>query len=241
MRGAGSAAFVVGTLLSGQAVSAFGLNLIVGLQAPLLGAAALAALFVPDLRHHSPAIARSAPQGGVHLLLRLSLFRRLLLVAALILGSHAMHDAFAVIRWSAAGIGPATASVLWSESVAAEVLVFFVIGPTLMVRLTAAGAAALAALAGVLRWAVMAQTTAVIALRWCNHCTASPLRCCISPPCVSLLIPCRPASKGRRRRSTGSAVEPPPPCSSSSPALSMDAWARTGFGSWRCCVRWPSR
>jgi PPP family 3-phenylpropionic acid transporter len=85
-------------------------------------------------------------------------------VAALVLGSHAMHDAFAVIRWSAAGISPATASLLWSESVAAEVLVFFVIGPALVTRLTAAGAAALAALAGMLRWAVMAQTTAVMAL-----------------------------------------------------------------------------
>ena len=87
-----------------------------------------------------------------------------MLVAALILGSHAMHDAFAVIRWSAAGIGPATASLLWSESVAAEVIVFFVIGPALVTRLTPAGALAVAALAGMLRWAVMAQTTNVIAL-----------------------------------------------------------------------------
>jgi PPP family 3-phenylpropionic acid transporter len=87
-----------------------------------------------------------------------------MLVAALILGSHAMHDAFAVIRWSAAGISPAIASLLWSESVAAEVLVFFVIGPALVTRLTAAGAAALAALAGILRWAVMAQTTEVMVL-----------------------------------------------------------------------------
>ena len=39
---------------------------------------------------------------GVLLLLRLPPFRRLVLVAALILGSHAMHDAFAVIRWRAA-------------------------------------------------------------------------------------------------------------------------------------------
>jgi PPP family 3-phenylpropionic acid transporter len=31
-------------------------------------------------------------------------------VAALILGSHAMQDAFAVIRWRAVGISPATAS-----------------------------------------------------------------------------------------------------------------------------------
>src|SRR4029434_6142706 len=71
---------------------------------------------------------------------------------------------FAVIRWSAAGISPATASLLWSESVAAEVLVFFVIGPALVTRLTPAGAAAIAALAGILRWTIMAQTTDVMAL-----------------------------------------------------------------------------
>jgi PPP family 3-phenylpropionic acid transporter len=164
VRGTGSAAFIVGTLLSGQAVSAFGLDLIVWLQALLLGAAAFAAILVPELIHARTADAVRAPAGGVLILLRLALFRNLVLVAALILGSHAMHDAFAVIRWSAAGISPATASLLWSESVAAEVLVFFVIGPALVTRLTPAGALAIAALAGMLRWAVMAQTTDVIAL-----------------------------------------------------------------------------
>jgi PPP family 3-phenylpropionic acid transporter len=164
VRGTGSAAFIVGTVLSGQAVSAFGLDLIVYLQAVLLSAAAFAAILVPELMHARPADTMRAPAGGVLMLLRLPLFRHLVLVAALILGSHAMHDAFAVIRWSVAGISPATASVLWSESVAAEVLVFFVFGPALVTRLTPAGAAAIAALAGVLRWAVMAQTSEVMAL-----------------------------------------------------------------------------
>jgi PPP family 3-phenylpropionic acid transporter len=105
-----------------------------------------------------------APAGGVLLLLRLPRFRNLVLVAALILGSHAMHDAFAVIRWSAAGVSPATVSVLWSEAVAAEVLVFFLIGPTLVTWLTPAGALAVAAMAGMLRWTVMAQSAEVVAL-----------------------------------------------------------------------------
>jgi PPP family 3-phenylpropionic acid transporter len=164
VRGTGSAAFIVGTLLSGQAVSAFGLEVIIYLQAFLLAAAAFAATLVPELVHAPTAGAVQAPAGGVLILLRLPLFRNLVLVAALILGSHAMHDSFAVIRWSAAGISPATASVLWSESVAAEVLVFFVIGPAVVTWLTPAGALAVAALAGMLRWAVMSQTTDVIAL-----------------------------------------------------------------------------
>jgi PPP family 3-phenylpropionic acid transporter len=119
---------------------------------------------VPELIHARTADAVRAPAGGIVILLRLPRFRSLVIVAALILGSHAMHDAFAVIRWSAAGISPATASLLWSESVAAEVLVFFVIGPALVKRLTPAGALAMAALAGMLRWMVVAQTTDVIAL-----------------------------------------------------------------------------
>jgi MFS transporter, PPP family, 3-phenylpropionic acid transporter len=164
VRGTGSAAFIVGTLLSGQAVSALGLDVIVWLQALLLGAAAFAALLVPEPVHARAVDAVRAPAGGVFILLRLPLFRNLVLVAALILGSHAMHDAFAVIRWSAAGIGPSTASLLWSESVVAEVIVFFVIGPALVTRLTPAGAIAVAALAGMLRWAVMAQSSDVIAL-----------------------------------------------------------------------------
>jgi PPP family 3-phenylpropionic acid transporter len=164
VRGTGSAAFIVGTLLSGQAVSAFGLDVIVYLQALLLGAAAFAAILVPEVMHARTNDAVRAPAGGVLILVRLPLFRNLVLVAALILGSHAMHDAFAVIRWSASGIGPASASLLWSESVAAEVLVFFVVGPPLVTRLTPAGALGVAAVAGMLRWAVMAQTANMIAL-----------------------------------------------------------------------------
>jgi PPP family 3-phenylpropionic acid transporter len=163
-RGTGSAAFIVGTLLSGQAVSAFGLDVIVYLQALLLGTAAFAATLLPEWIQHRTSASGRASGGGLLVLLRLPLFRNLVLVAALILGSHAMHDAFAVIRWTAAGIGPVTASLLWSESVAAEVVVFFVVGPALVTRLTPAGAIAVAAMAGMVRWAVAAQTAAVFAL-----------------------------------------------------------------------------
>jgi PPP family 3-phenylpropionic acid transporter len=54
--------------------------------------------------------------------------------------------------------------LLWSESVAAVVLVLFVICPALVTQRTPAGAHAVAALAGTLRWAVAAQTTDIMAL-----------------------------------------------------------------------------
>jgi PPP family 3-phenylpropionic acid transporter len=91
-------------------------------------------------------------------------FRYVVAVSALVLGSHAMHDAFAVIRWNAAGISPTIVSLLWSEAVAAEVLVFFLLGPWVISRIGARGAVAIAAVAGGVRWVVMSQTTNVAAI-----------------------------------------------------------------------------
>jgi MFS transporter, PPP family, 3-phenylpropionic acid transporter len=166
VRGTGSALFILGTLVSGQVVGAWGLPAILVLHATLLCATAGAAMLVPAPGRPAAvaAVADIPAVAGVVALLRMPLFRRMMLVSALVLGSHAMHDAFAVIRWSAAGITPTMASVLWSESVAAEVVVFFLVGPALVTRLGAAGAVALAATAGVWRWVVMASTTDVMAL-----------------------------------------------------------------------------
>jgi PPP family 3-phenylpropionic acid transporter len=165
VRGTGSAVFVIGTLLSGQVVDSWGLTSIIVFQAALLGAAAGAATLVPTCGRQEPvAAAEPGAPAGVVALLRTPLFRRVMLVSGLVLGSHAMHDTFAVIRWSAAGVTPAMASALWSESVAAEVLVFFLIGPPLLTRLRPAGVLAVAAAAGVMRWVAMASSTSVMAL-----------------------------------------------------------------------------
>jgi MFS transporter, PPP family, 3-phenylpropionic acid transporter len=161
VRGAGSAAFIAGMLLAGQAVAGYGLAATVWLGAVCLFVASLCAPLVPALRAAASAPAQPQKIFGRDslVLLRQRSFLLVVLVAALILGSHAMHDSFAVIRWSDAGIGAPTVSVLWSESVAAEVLVFFLIGPWLLKKLNPAGAMTAAALAGALRWSVMAQTT----------------------------------------------------------------------------------
>jgi MFS transporter, PPP family, 3-phenylpropionic acid transporter len=161
LRGAGSAAFIVGTVLSGQVIGRFGIIAVVWLNAMLLAMTAFAARLVPVLLPTPEAPRPTTPQPalqGFGALLRLPIYRRIVLVAALILGSHAMHDSFAVIRWGAAGIGAGTAGLLWSLSVAAEVIVFLFVGRPLLDRLGPAGAAMLAAAAGSVRWAVMAET-----------------------------------------------------------------------------------
>jgi PPP family 3-phenylpropionic acid transporter len=166
VRGGGSAAFIAGSIAAAQAIGAFGLTAIIGLQAALLALAASCVTLVPEptARPRRPAAGTPASSTRALSLFALRRFRRVVLIAALILGSHAMHDTFAVIRWSAAGISPATVSILWSEAVAAEVLVFFVVGPALVDRLGAAGALSLAAAAGILRWSVMALSVDIVPL-----------------------------------------------------------------------------
>ncbi|HQT78514.1 MAG TPA: MFS transporter [Rhodopila sp.] len=161
VRAAGSGAFIVGTILAGQAVGRFGLNAIIWLNGTLLGLAAGAGALVPD-RLGRPASAQPR-DGRFTALFRLPGFTRMMLVAALIQGSHAFHDGFVVVHWRSVGIGDGTIGVLWSEAVAAEVLVFLLLGPALLNRLGAGGASVLAAIAGILRWGVLGETTSVVA------------------------------------------------------------------------------
>jgi PPP family 3-phenylpropionic acid transporter len=163
VRGAASAAFIAGTLVAGQVLGHFELGAIVWMNAALLAASLLGAALVPESDTIGERAADPAGQsiiGGVRELLGLATFRRMIVIATLIYGSHAMHDTFSVIRWTAAGVGTAASSLLWSEAVAGEVVVFVLAGPMLR-RLGIAGAAALAASAAVLRWVVEGETAAI--------------------------------------------------------------------------------
>jgi PPP family 3-phenylpropionic acid transporter len=99
VRGAGSAAFAAGTLLAGHAVDGYGLSAIIWLSATALLGMPFAAIFVPA----SPGVAASGarheerPDHPWLTLLRQRAFVCATLVAALVLGSHAMYDSFAVI------------------------------------------------------------------------------------------------------------------------------------------------
>ncbi|HEV7440313.1 MAG TPA: MFS transporter [Methylobacterium sp.] len=173
VRGAGSAAFIGATSLVGWLIAAWGLAaalvaggvlfLATGLAARLLPAEAASDMAAePGVQSAvaEPPVSDGVWQGFAELV-RLPGFRRTVLVAALVIGAHAMHDAFAMILWRASGIGPGIAGLLWSEAVAAEVLLFLAAGPWLLARIGLPGGLVLAAGAGALRWGVMAETTAL--------------------------------------------------------------------------------
>jgi PPP family 3-phenylpropionic acid transporter len=133
-----------------------GLLLVAAVATALLPRAASRAALQQD--------ARSFPVQEMNSLLGMSRFQMVILVSALVFGSHAVHDAFAVIRWSDAGISTLTISFLWSEAVIAEVFVFLIAGPALIERLGVRGAAVLAASAGIARWSVAGVTTSELLL-----------------------------------------------------------------------------
>jgi PPP family 3-phenylpropionic acid transporter len=165
LRGSASAAFLLGTLIVGQLIGPADLRPVIWMNVALLVLAAAATALIAHATSKSDFLPdASRVVAEVRGLLRLPAFRIVIVVSALVYGSHAMYDAFAVIRWSDAGLKPWVISVLWAEAVAAEVIVFFLVGPMLLRQLGVRRAVALAALAGVVRWALMSLGNSVVLL-----------------------------------------------------------------------------
>lgn len=159
VRAAGSGAFALGVLASGWEAGAAGLAAAMWSSGALLLLGSAAAQSLPNLPVARPAATpHTTMLRDAVLLLRLPVYRRLLIVAALLIGSHALHDSFSVIRWRSGGIDLFTVSALWSESVFAEVVVFLLIGPWMVRRIGPGGSMAVAASAGVIRWTVASFT-----------------------------------------------------------------------------------
>lgn len=155
VRALGSAAFIVAAGAAGWLAEWAGAGSIAWLLAGSMALAALVALAVP-----ATGIPPRRGGGAFRSVIMLPAFRRILLVAALIQGSHAAYYAFGSIHWEQAGVASSTIGLLWSWSVVAEVALF-AWGRGIADRLGPRGLALLAAAAGVLRWAIMAQTVAL--------------------------------------------------------------------------------
>jgi len=158
VRALGSVAFIVTASAGGWLAERAGVGSVAWLLAGSLALAGGAALLLPA----RPGAARRGG-GAFRAVAALPAFRRILLVAALIQGSHAAYYAFGSIHWAEAGV-PATAiGLLWAWSVVAEVALF-AWGRGLANRLGAHGLALVAAGAGLLRWGITAETVALPAL-----------------------------------------------------------------------------
>jgi hypothetical protein len=81
-----------------QAIGQFGVAAVVSLNAGLVARAAFAGRAAPVLlptQHPAPLTTGKCDVGGIRAALRLPLHHRIVLIAAWILDSRAMHDSFA--------------------------------------------------------------------------------------------------------------------------------------------------
>lgn len=151
----GSVTFILAVALTGEAVEAFPVDVILWLA---IGGAVLtiaAAWALPQGRDDHAAGAGGAV--GFTWFLSNRPFLLFLFAAGLIGASHAALYAFATLHWLAAGLAPATIAWLWAAGVLAEILVFAV-SRHLVATVGAAPLLAVAGMVAMLRWVVLALT-----------------------------------------------------------------------------------
>jgi PPP family 3-phenylpropionic acid transporter len=145
----GSAAFVVGAMACGLLVDVIAARNLIW----VIAAMALQPLDAPK--------AAPAALSGATALLREPGFVAIVVVAALIQGSHAAYYTFASITWQASGLGGLTIAALWVLGVLAEIVVFalsprFTLSPAMLM--------VLGGLCAGLRWLITAQQPPVAIL-----------------------------------------------------------------------------
>lgn len=154
----GSIAFVASTWLTARLLADLPAEAILHTLLAGLAATVLACLFLPE----APPAAR--PSGGAKPspwpLLRHPVYRRFLLAAGLVQASHGVLYAFGSLHWRGLGLSSTTVGLLWIEGVAVEIALF-AFGRRLVDRLGAARLLLVAALAGIVRWSLLAEVETI--------------------------------------------------------------------------------
>lgn len=169
----GSIAVVASNAAAGWMIGVFGIRMLPLMVAALLLAPALVAFALPADRKLA---GQGEAQGGRWRDLIGDRGLILAMVAAsLIMGSHGVLTSFGAIQWTAQGISTTTIGLLQALAVAAEILAFWfgvrLLGPRDPRLLICAGA-----IAGALRWAIMATSPGLpvlIAAQLLNGITAT--------------------------------------------------------------------
>ena len=149
--GGGLAAFAGGKMLESAPESAIFWVMI----------ASFAALFavcivLPDTRVEAEPVRMS----GVWHLFAHPLFALFMLCSALLQTSHLVVYNYGTLHWRAAGVSDGMIGLLWAIGVTAEV-VLFAVGARFVSRMGPGRLFALAAVAGILRWTILAYSTAL--------------------------------------------------------------------------------
>lgn len=154
MRLWGSVSFICATMGVGWILGIWQADSVVWMMAVASGLVALGCWCAPE-RVRSSGVARPGRREWMQIARRLAV---LVLVAGLIQASHTVLYGFASLHWRSIGISEFTIGLFWTAGVLAEIVLFAVMG---RLRLGAHHLLALAALAGVIRWPLLAVADTV--------------------------------------------------------------------------------
>jgi PPP family 3-phenylpropionic acid transporter len=168
----GSITFILAAYAGGWVIERTGDAAILWMIVAAMMAAFVAGLGLPD---------RPARNSGnisdvrfpAFTLLRQKQFLVFIAAVSLIQSSHAVLYVFGTIHWRTAGISDHMIGALWAEGVVAEIILFAFSG-AVVARLSPIRLMWIAAMAGIFRWVILANTTDVtilIATQWLHGLT----------------------------------------------------------------------
>lgn len=152
----GSATFIVGALGAGWLLS----DQEIGVLVPAGFAILLLVLLTTFFLREQNVASRDVQPGRFLDLLRDRAFLLFAIAASAVQASHAVLYGFSAIHWGAAGLSETLIGFLWAGSVVAEIVLFSMSGAVVR-RCGPFGLLAIGAVAGFVRWIILAETTAL--------------------------------------------------------------------------------
>jgi PPP family 3-phenylpropionic acid transporter len=152
----GSVSFILAAFAGGKMLEYFPESAIFWVLIASFAALFLVCAVLPDTRVEAEPIRMS----GVWRLFTHPLFALFMLCSALLQTSHLIVYNYGTLHWRAAGIDDGMIGLLWATGVVAEVILF-AIGARFVNRMGPGRLFAMAAVAGVLRWTILASSTAL--------------------------------------------------------------------------------
>ena len=156
VRAAGSVAFLIANIAVGSWVGSIGPDTVIWAGAAGLLVTAMVGAIHPGGGAAAGSGADRASVSEILRLARVQVFVLFAATAAIGQAGHAVYYIYSVLDWTAQGIGTNVIGWLWATGVLAETALMLGPGRRWVTRIGPGGALAMAALAGVLRWAAMA-------------------------------------------------------------------------------------
>ena len=156
IRAAGSVAFLLSNILVGAWIGSAGPDVVIWVVAFGLVLAAALATVHPGGGAAASSGDDRATTADLRALARTPVFAIFTLAVAMGQGAHVVFYVYSSLAWQDAGISSATIGWLWAIGVMAETVLLLGPGRVWVARLGPGRALALAAMAGVLRWSMMA-------------------------------------------------------------------------------------